>query len=343
MPGRKYQAGSGSYRYGFNGKENDNDVKGEGNQQDYGFRIYDPRLSKFLSVDPLAAKYPMLTPYQFAGNMPTKFIDLDGAEPANNPTSPGTKEKVAMATVETIFYKTSENSFKKNLFNSGIWKAADIEGTYSCGPKVLKGAQSTENGAYVTDNTDIGPANKLNMFVSSANTFNVNESNAKKFDDYEAFVVGQLMNNFISGQGPENYNFPTNGIISSKFFESDIFKKAVDEYNGGILKPNETKQYNFGVMDLFKDAVRNWTPFNITGMTGSGTIIMTPTEKGVLVKIFNITSLSSGALIKNPSDPSTYPKSYVRDPTQATPYGNISQTFNLFIPKESSLIKKKGS
>src|SRR5690606_17172303 len=50
MPGRKYSAGS--YRYGFNGKENDNDVKGEGNQQDYGMRVYDPRLGKFLSVDP---------------------------------------------------------------------------------------------------------------------------------------------------------------------------------------------------------------------------------------------------------------------------------------------------
>src|SRR5690606_4468651 len=49
MPGRGYSA-SDAYRYGFNGKENDNEVKGEGNQQDYGMRIYDPRLGKFLSV-----------------------------------------------------------------------------------------------------------------------------------------------------------------------------------------------------------------------------------------------------------------------------------------------------
>ncbi|MEZ2442984.1 RHS repeat-associated core domain-containing protein [Chitinophaga sp. RCC_12] len=46
------------YRYGFNGKENDNEVKGEGNQQDYGMRIYDPRLGRFLSVDPLTKGYP---------------------------------------------------------------------------------------------------------------------------------------------------------------------------------------------------------------------------------------------------------------------------------------------
>ncbi len=70
------------YRYGFNGKENDNEVKGEGNQQDYGMRVYDPRIGKFLSVDPLTKDYPFYTPYQFAGNMPIKFIDLDGLEPA---------------------------------------------------------------------------------------------------------------------------------------------------------------------------------------------------------------------------------------------------------------------
>ena len=79
MPGRKYTAGSG-YRYGFNGKEKDNEVKGEGNQQDYGARINDPRLGKFLSVDPLTYKYAALTPYQFASNSPISGIDLDGLE-----------------------------------------------------------------------------------------------------------------------------------------------------------------------------------------------------------------------------------------------------------------------
>jgi len=81
QPGRKYTAGTG-YRYGFNGKENDTEVKGESNQQDYGMRIYDPRLGRFLSVDPLTKKYPWYTPYQFAGNMPIWAVDLDGLEPA---------------------------------------------------------------------------------------------------------------------------------------------------------------------------------------------------------------------------------------------------------------------
>ena len=80
-PGRSFDAaGSTAYRYGFNGKENDNEVKGEGNQQDYGMRIYDPRMGRFLSVDPLTKSFAMLTPYQFASNSPAANIDLDGNE-----------------------------------------------------------------------------------------------------------------------------------------------------------------------------------------------------------------------------------------------------------------------
>ena len=80
MQRKHYDAGIYYYRYGFNGKENDRDVKGEGNQQDYGMRIYDPRVGRFYSIDPLQKKYPELTPYQFASNSPVRHIDLDGLE-----------------------------------------------------------------------------------------------------------------------------------------------------------------------------------------------------------------------------------------------------------------------
>jgi RHS repeat-associated protein len=80
LPGRTYRNNGQQLKYGYNGKENDNEIKGEGNQQDYGFRIYDPRLGRFLSVDPLTKKYPHYTPYSFAGNKPIAFVDLDGLE-----------------------------------------------------------------------------------------------------------------------------------------------------------------------------------------------------------------------------------------------------------------------
>ena len=75
---RQYTLGNNDYRYGFNGKEGDDEVKGDDNQQDYGMRIYDPRVGRFLSVDPLAMQYPELSTYQFASNTPIQAIDEDG-------------------------------------------------------------------------------------------------------------------------------------------------------------------------------------------------------------------------------------------------------------------------
>jgi RHS repeat-associated protein len=78
MPARSFTASS-DYRFGFNGKEKDKNMSSL-TAYDYGFRIYNPAIGKFLSVDPLTKQYPYYTPYQFAGNMPIWAIDLDGLE-----------------------------------------------------------------------------------------------------------------------------------------------------------------------------------------------------------------------------------------------------------------------
>ena len=79
LVGRNWEGGS-EYRYGFNGKESDKETYGDGNVYDCGFRIYNPRLGKFLSVDPLAKSFPWNATYSFAENQPIWAIDLDGLE-----------------------------------------------------------------------------------------------------------------------------------------------------------------------------------------------------------------------------------------------------------------------
>ena len=63
--------------YHFNGKELDQET---GNQY-YGARYYDPKVSVWLSVDPLAQDYPSLSPYTFVANNPVHAIDPDGNWP----------------------------------------------------------------------------------------------------------------------------------------------------------------------------------------------------------------------------------------------------------------------
>ena len=70
-----------AYRYGFNGMEKDDEVSGEGNSYDFGARIYDSRVGRWLSVDPLAHKLPQYSPYAYCFNSPIYFIDKDGRFP----------------------------------------------------------------------------------------------------------------------------------------------------------------------------------------------------------------------------------------------------------------------
>lgn len=70
----------GNYRFGFNGKQKDNEVKGLGNSLDFGARMYDSRLGRWLSTDPLEIKYPFVSPYSFALNNPIIFIDPSGED-----------------------------------------------------------------------------------------------------------------------------------------------------------------------------------------------------------------------------------------------------------------------
>jgi RHS repeat-associated protein len=72
--------GSSGYRFGFNGQEKDNEVKGDGNSLDFKFRAYDTRLGRFMSVDPLASTYPWNSTYAFAENRVIDGIDLEGKE-----------------------------------------------------------------------------------------------------------------------------------------------------------------------------------------------------------------------------------------------------------------------
>jgi RHS repeat-associated protein len=68
------------YRFGFGSQEKDNEIYGAGNCYSYEYRMHDPRLGRFMSVDPLAYVYPWNSPYAFAENKVIMYTDLEGRE-----------------------------------------------------------------------------------------------------------------------------------------------------------------------------------------------------------------------------------------------------------------------
>lgn len=71
------------HRYGFQGQEKDDEVKGKGNSVNYSYRMHDPRIGRFFSIDPLAPSYPWNSPYAFSENRVIASIELEGLEAIN--------------------------------------------------------------------------------------------------------------------------------------------------------------------------------------------------------------------------------------------------------------------
>ncbi len=102
---------NGDYRYGFQGQERDDEVKGKGNSINYKYRMHDPRVGRFFAVDPLAPDYPWNSPYAFSENRVIDGVELEGLE--------------FLKSTEAIFSMTNGELFLKRE-NSGYWSKKDL-------------------------------------------------------------------------------------------------------------------------------------------------------------------------------------------------------------------------
>jgi RHS repeat-associated protein len=106
MPQRS--TSSGSYRYGFNGHEKDDEVKGSGNHISFNDYGYDPRLGRRFGVDP--AFNAMLSPYAVYNNNPNFYIDPDGESPISILIKAAAKKGLVKAAKELV-----ESQIQKKL------------------------------------------------------------------------------------------------------------------------------------------------------------------------------------------------------------------------------------
>lgn len=125
-----------AYRFGFNGKEKDDEVKGVGNSLDFGARIYDSRTGRWLSVDPLWMYYIPVTPFNFALNNPITLFDEDGNVIVD---SRGNKVIVTLS-------KTKDGSIVTNYNYEKTGKAVTDKYFLNNGKKIIDAMVVTKTG-----------------------------------------------------------------------------------------------------------------------------------------------------------------------------------------------------
>ena len=228
MPGRSFS--SGSYKYGFNGKEKDD----ESGWQDYGERMYNPKLGRFFSVDPFYQKYPYLSTYQFSSNNPIFMVDVDGLE--------GTKYYSAVTKGETsaslkskydIVLKTTDYKGTKNRVALILGKATYDQNTnrvtsiteYYFVPS-LNGYYNVNGQEYESKKTSKGAKEKVNSFLKTSSS---------------AYADSKIQEE-LYGEGKSVEILEVHGIIEEVFasFEYKVLSSK-ESYMADMNDPNYNK------------------------------------------------------------------------------------------------------
>ncbi|WP_461644097.1 SpvB/TcaC N-terminal domain-containing protein [Labilibaculum euxinus] len=187
-------------RYKYVGKERDEET----GLYYYGFRYYAAWLCRFVSVDPLQFDYPHYTPFQYAGNKPITYIDLDGLEEALTPY---------MARVE---YVETKNIFDASHNIMALLSNALIVGTYNASSGIINAVYNYEETGKAIANSRVGEFFKTGYNSGLGYAVNV------AYDDIGDFANQVIKNTTWEGTinaftSWENYEAVVDLAVGAKF------------------------------------------------------------------------------------------------------------------------------
>ena len=246
-----------AYTFGFNGKENDNEVKGEGNSLDFGARMYDPRLGRWMSVDPLEKLYASFSTYNFAVNSPILAVDNDGRSfkiyYQDGVKSNGTPKIRAvrvrsMADLDKAVERSNNNAFVANFVESIKYLREDkadngeIERVITDRTKIsVYESKSITTGSYFDDT-------KRNALYYNPHAGLEFQKNGEKMFSSPAIVLmhelGHVIRKLFFGVKPTNINEP--GSIQQKEIEEQTVTEVYEKTAASIKNEKYRDKYEDG-------------------------------------------------------------------------------------------------
>ena len=267
---------TGDYPFAFNGMEKDDEVKGIGNSLDFGARIYDPRLGRFLSRDPLESNFVSWSTY-------TAF--LDNPILIKDPTGKGGEISIAYdksgamtITVTSVIFVYSEvseiqndinnlasiiQSNINNAWNGNGFSAAygDKVGIVNFNVSVVPCASPEEAKMRLEQHRDDPKYNFVHLNTSSVadpgeytmqttgnvGSWSINPQYCNTYaHEFGHFLSNRLFESIGMRGKPEPY-----GFTDHTYFEGSIFKNSQNEPTR-----NDFKSFNYG-LGIMKDGQNN--------------------------------------------------------------------------------------
>ncbi len=216
-----------SSRYKFNGKELDQET----GLYYYEARYYNPSVSRWLSVDPLAEKYTSFSPYNFTLDNPIMFVD------------PNSREiKISFRTgflgifgkKVTLTYDSNNQQWIGQNGKSYTGKSSKFAN------KVLADLKKNQENILGNEIVTNLAGDKLDHFIKKGNPNN-NGRNSDNIYYYGSYKTDQkIFQGGKSGNTPGYavlghemaHKYSKNlGIINNRWFGTGTNKRGVDEYN----------------------------------------------------------------------------------------------------------------
>jgi RHS repeat-associated protein len=229
------------YRYGFNGMEKDDELKGEGNSYDFGARMFDSRIGRWFARDPKEGKYPSLSPYVFSRNSPLMFKDFDGKDFTITIFVDEKGNKIMQ--VNYTVYTASEKHTAEIQSGIDLWKALD-------GSKVLlNDIEFTISLNFkVEQKTTLAEALESQSIAKYSNVYGGNLKADGTEDAENKQFVWSVKNNADGSSTLSSNTLPVTGGESNGDYISVRTTTVTNDFSG--LSKGDTKKFKEQISSL---------------------------------------------------------------------------------------------
>ena len=245
--------------YLFNAKELDEET----GLYYYGARYYDPRVSIWLSADPMQEKYPNVSSYAYCANNPVKFVDLHG----DSIWYTKNDDVITMHVIGKVINHSHDNINVKRA-------ASDI----AFGIKDAFSGKFTYKGQKYTLQTDIRieAVTSMNAVANSDHLFVLLKDDEKSARGAVSMIGGIVINLASS-------DYANNNWFSNTFSWNNV-RSAIHEFGHAVgLKHVSGISNVFNLMKQFGDGIR-----------------VSPAQRAKMIDKWNVINIGPNSYMGNP-------------------------------------------